>query len=92
MLVSVNSTAAQKLSLSDHNIKKDTAILSLTHAEMLNPTFNNPLKKYNYYNCLGIMCRLEYKMQKAIKVPICFRVGSVQYTNKVDAAPVNSDR
>lgn len=85
-----NSTSAQKLSSSNHPFRTDTATGLLKRAEILNPgPFNNPFKKYNYYNCLGVMCQLEFKMQKAIKIPLCFRLGSVEYTNKVDAEPIN---
>ena len=89
-LLTLNWAAAQKFSLPDKIIEKDTTHIILTHLQMLNPIpFNNPFSKNSYYNCLGVMCQLEYKIQKAIKMPLCFRLGSVAYTNKVDAEPVN---
>ncbi|WP_197492159.1 hypothetical protein [Arachidicoccus ginsenosidimutans] len=49
--------------------------------------FKNPLANYNYYNQMGIMCKAEYKMQHAIKIPLCFRVGSLEECKKMETIP-----
>ncbi|WP_300601805.1 hypothetical protein [Niabella sp.] len=37
-----------------------------------------------YYNHLGFMCRQELKLEKATKTSFRFRLGSVEYTDKME--------
>jgi hypothetical protein len=39
----------------------------------------------NYYtNSLGFFCKKEIEMEKALKFPVKFRLGSVAYTDKME--------
>jgi hypothetical protein len=39
----------------------------------------------NYYaKCLGFFCKTEIKVEKAIKLPVKFRVGTVQYCDAME--------
>ncbi|MGJ7032746.1 hypothetical protein [Niabella hirudinis] len=37
-----------------------------------------------YYNCLGFMCRQELKLEKATKTSFRLRLGSVEYTDRME--------
>lgn len=37
-----------------------------------------------YYNHLGFMCRQEVKMEKATKMALRLRLGSVSYTDRME--------
>lgn len=84
LFVSFISVAQQlkSVSLRDTSVRIDS---SLIFKRMF---FANPLQDYHYFNQMGVMCRLEYKMQKAIKIPLCFRVGSLEECKKREAIPV----
>jgi hypothetical protein len=64
--------------------KPDTALSYKT--EKLNST---PVKIYSiapdFYNKnLGIICKKEFLLEKKIKVPFRFRLGSLEYVNKLE--------
>lgn len=43
----------------------------------------------NYYtNSLGFFCKKEIEMEKALKFPLKFRLGSVAYTDKMEGKGV----
>jgi hypothetical protein len=39
---------------------------------------------YNPMNCWGIMCVGEYKLQQKTGVPLRFRLGSLEYVNRLE--------
>ncbi len=44
-----------------------------------------PTLPANYYNTqLGFFCKKELQIQKAVKLPIVFRLGSAAYTDKME--------
>lgn len=83
LFVSFISIAQERknISLRDTSVRIDS---SLIFKRMF---FANPLQDYHYFNQMGVMCRLEYKMQKAIKIPLCFRVGSLEECKKRETIP-----
>jgi hypothetical protein len=40
-----------------------------------------------YYRSLGFFCKQELQLQHVTKVPVLFRVGSVDYTNYMERKP-----
>lgn len=65
------------------NKKGNPEIPSLKTA-IINPlqTGNQP-KGWSYQE-LGLFCKLEVKMEKAFKMPVKFRLGEVQYVEKME--------
>ena len=52
-----------------------------------NPLINIPVKTIpaSYYtSTLGFFCQKELQLEKAIKFPVKFRLGSVAYTDKME--------
>lgn len=45
------------------------------------------LGKYDYYNSLGVACKAELRLEKAIKIPFRFRLGSLQQTDYLERKP-----
>jgi hypothetical protein len=67
----------------------DTSIRSLAFRTFTLPNTNvgKPVKVIaeNYYaNNLSFFCQKELQVEKATKVPLRFRVGSVSYTDKME--------
>ncbi len=40
-----------------------------------------------YYRSLGFFCRQELQLQQVTKLPVLFRIGSVDYTNYMERKP-----
>jgi len=47
------------------------------------PTYNTLSPDY-YTKCLGFFCRVELQVEKKINIPLRFRVGSLDYLNKLE--------
>jgi hypothetical protein len=72
MLFNTNPTTTKNLfSIS----MKDTAKI-ISPSMLVSPLF--------YCNNLGFVCKQEIKFQKIIKVPLVFRLGSLQYVNYLE--------
>lgn len=51
----------------------------------INTKLSAPLLPKNYYvNCLPFFCKKEWQIEKAIKFPLKFRIGSVEYCDKLE--------
>lgn len=58
------------------------------------PVFRKEFKplpvKYNYYQSLGAACKVELRLERATKVPLRFRLGSLQHTDYLEQKPNSS--
>ncbi|PSK94491.1 hypothetical protein [Taibaiella chishuiensis] len=43
--------------------------------------------RYNYYNSLGAACKAEFKLEKATRVPLRIRLGSLAQTDYMEQKP-----
>jgi hypothetical protein len=47
------------------------------------PTYHTLSPDY-YTKCLGFFCRVELQVEKKLNIPLRFRVGSLDYLNKLE--------
>ena len=82
-------------SVPDSLLGKPVLITNLTSTELFYRAKNNLLKEgrtaasptipQNYYTCnFGFFCSKELQLEKATKVPFRFRLGSLEYVNKLE--------
>jgi len=51
----------------------------------MTPTLTYHTLSPDYYTkCLGFFCRVELQVEKKINIPLRFRVGSLDYLNKLE--------
>lgn len=63
-------------------VKQDSVFNKKNADSVFNKTFLLP-KNY-YSNNLRFICKKELQLQKAIKLPLYIRLGSLDYTNKLE--------
>lgn len=60
---------------------------SMTRLSDVNYSFNStvkPVPSRFYFNSLGFFCQKELQMEKVIRFPVKFRLGSVAYTDQIE--------
>ncbi|MBN8787738.1 MAG: hypothetical protein J0I84_11665 [Terrimonas sp.] len=73
-----------KHSTRDVNIA-DSSKPFLSKNFICNVPFQNSMLPANYYaNCIGFFCRKELAIEKATKIPLRFRLGSLNYCNQLE--------
>lgn len=45
---------------------------------------STPIPNYYDYNKLAFFCKVEVKLEKAVKLPIKFRLGEVEYVDRLE--------
>lgn len=60
--------------------------LSTFYSHKINPSFyqKNSIPKYYSYNELAFFCKVEVKLEKAVNFPIKFRLGDVDYVDRLE--------
>jgi hypothetical protein len=70
-----------------------TKVISLKQPIILTPVFNDIkiepdiIGRDHYTKKLTFFCRQEYQFEKATKIPLRFRLGSLQYTDYLEKKP-----
>lgn len=41
-------------------------------------------RQNNFYKCLPVFCKLEYKIEKQTKIPLRMRLGTLDYVNQLE--------
>jgi len=65
-------------------------VQKIQHADSLAARVPRPSPaglKYSYYRELGAACKVEWKLEKATKVPLRLRLGSLQQTDYLEQKP-----
>ena len=80
--ISLNNSGKQGINMPvnfNQNIKKDTSVRPFIYRF---PVSGIPPGYYN--KTIGFFCIKELQVQKALKIPLKFRLGSVAYTDKME--------
>ena len=81
LLSSVQAQGLKLVNTSSHHAQ-DSLQLKLTKK-----TFRPVDLRYNYYDNLGAVCKAEFKLEKATKIPFRFRLGSLAQTDYMECKP-----
>ena len=46
--------------------------------------YHSSITNYYSYDCLAFFCKIEVKLEKAVKMPIKFRLGDVDYVDRLE--------
>ncbi len=91
LLLAIATTTgyAQNISTNNPNAAPSHTIVTKSQLLLKNDTISKPpsmVKKYNktYLDHLGVMCKLENKINAIAKRPIKIRLGTVEYTEALE--------
>ncbi len=77
----VNKTTAQPIANNDTTVK--VSLIKILHSSSFN--LQLPALPAHFYNeKLPLFCSMEWKLEKTTKIPFRFRLGSVEYCDKMD--------
>lgn len=59
---------------------------NLSHSfQSTTPSYHTPV--VYCYQDIGFFCKIDVQLEKAVKLPVKFRLGTVQYVNKLEGKP-----
>ncbi|HEX8460965.1 MAG TPA: hypothetical protein VF623_06030, partial [Segetibacter sp.] len=61
-----------------------TFLFSASDNPLINKTIETISTSLYYTNTLGFFCKKELQLEKALKFPVKFRLGSVAYTDQME--------
>lgn len=62
-------------------IQENKKVIKINQPILQNP---NAISNNYYYNNVGFFCKQEIKLEKIISFPVAFRLGSLEYCNKIE--------
>ena len=80
-------SSAKKQIVYDTSKQTGNSVISSKSRSDVNCFLNssvNAVPSSFYFNSLGFFCQKELQMEKVIRVPIKFRLGSVAYTDQME--------
>lgn len=83
LMLCVSTLHAQTIHQSDKHDTTHLPALNLNNYYPL-PIYKNPVSGNFYSKQLPFFCNKELQVQKAVGVPIKFRLGSVEYCDKLE--------
>lgn len=80
-------SSSKKEIVFDSSKKAGNSVIPSKGRSNVNSFFNSTVKPVPsgfYFNSLGFLCQKELQMEKVIKFPVKFRLGSVAYTDQME--------
>lgn len=68
-------------------VSEGLASLGLHLIKEKKPVLQPVFSRYDYYSHLGFACKAEFKLEKATRVPLRFRLGALQQTDYMEQKP-----
>lgn len=84
MVMSFSDALAQNIKLTPSSKIYKSDSIAIKQQKFAPQKFN---LGYNYYENLGVVCKAEFKLEKATKIPLRVRLGSLAQTDYLERKP-----